>query len=99
MLHERYPIKTDRQPENATPIAEIMDRGEPEQIIRKKIVYEYKPLYTLAFVICFCMAVWAAAVVTMQLSDNQTARACFQAGNSWQINEQGKSECTRPPTK
>jgi len=90
--HERYP---DISRTTSTPIAEMVARGEPEQIIRKRIVYEYRPLYILAFVICFGMLVWSAAYTVVQLSDNQTARACFSAGGDWLVGDQGISECQR----
>jgi hypothetical protein len=92
IIHARYPDVLSGK--NATPLKEMMDRGEPEQIIRKRIVYEYRPLYILAFVICFALLVWAVAFVIVQLSDNQTARACFAAGGDWGIGSEGVSECS-----
>lgn len=91
VLHERYPDSTARK--TSTPIAEMVGRGESEQIVRKRTVYNYRPMYILAFVLCFGIFVWASAYTVAQLSDNATARACVAAGGDWQIGDQGASEC------
>lgn len=98
LLHERWPDKTARDPKapSTVPISEMMSRGEREEIIKKKIVYEYRPLYTLSFTICFVMLVWATAFTIQQISDNQTARACFAAGSEWKFTDSGGRECTKP---
>lgn len=90
-IHQRYPDILSSK--TSTPLQEMLDRGEPEQIIRKRIIYEYRPLYIIAFVICFAIFIWAAAYTIVQLSDNQTARACFAAGGDWGIGSEGVSEC------
>jgi hypothetical protein len=83
----------DKKTDTSTPIKELVANGEPVQHIRKKIVYEYRPLYTLAFVICFCFFTYAILTTIEQLSANATARACFEAGGSWGLDKNNHSEC------
>jgi hypothetical protein len=98
LLHERWPDKATREPDARTtvPIQDIMERGEREELVRKRIVYNYTPLVVLAVVLCFITLVWAVAFTVESLSNNQTARACFAAGNEWKMTDQGARECTKP---
>jgi hypothetical protein len=95
-IEEERTTNPSRRPDKnteTTPISDLIANGEPERLIRKKIVYDMRPLAMIIGLIGFIVLAWAFTFTIDQINDGATARACVKAGGSWVINDKGVSEC------